>query len=56
MTILPPSDQGVSNPPIPNCPSCGRLLGLYYAECPTCAHHASDYTFGEYADALDGGA
>jgi arginine decarboxylase-like protein len=35
---------------IPNCPDCGHLLGLDYAECATCAHHSNDYTVEEYND------
>jgi hypothetical protein len=56
MTHSAPSTPGVTTPPtlIPNCPECGDLLGLYYAECVTCAHHASDYSFAEYAAARGG--
>lgn len=33
---------------VPDCPACGRLLGLYYAECQTCFAWAHVYTLADY--------
>ena len=41
MTSTPEND-------VPPCPSCGKPLGLYFAECPTCYDHAGDYSLSDY--------
>lgn len=33
---------------VPDCPVCGRPLGLFYAECGHCAVHADDYSYRDY--------
>ena len=35
---------------VPNCPDCGKPLGLYYADCDTCWVNAGTYSLAEYEE------
>jgi hypothetical protein len=41
-------------PRIPDCPACGKPLGLFYGDCLTCYAHADDYSLVQYRRSSEG--